>query len=318
MVFLAAAAMTSPAAFRRRVLAWYRRNGRDLPWRRTRNSYAILVSEIMLQQTQVSRVIPKYREFLRRFPTLRALSRAPLRDVLRCWSGLGYNRRARDLWRCAGAIEKEHGGRMPRDVVSLRRLPGIGRYTAGAVASFAFGAREAAVDTNVRRVLSRALLGVDRGSDSRVWELAAKTLPKDAASWNHALMDIGALYCRAKPACSICPVRAACSYHAGAPSDPRAFARESSPELRSGTTNNRSAATNNRSGTTFKGSRRQQRGRVIRLLVGVPSMSLMRLGPQVKEGFGKSDLPWLHELLSDLERDGLVTLNRTKTRAALA
>lgn len=279
-------------------MRWFRRHGRDLPWRRARDPYAILVSEVMLQQTQVSRVIPKYRAFLKRFPTARALARAPLRDVLQSWSGLGYNRRARNLWQCARELGAAHGGTMPRDTATLQSLPGVGRYTAGAIASFAFGAKEAAVDTNVRRVLSRALLGVDRAADGEVWRVAAEVLPKNAASWNHALMDIGALFCRAKPLCTSCPVRAACEFG-------RANISERHPVKRSDQPNR------------YEGSRRQQRGRVIRALIAASSMSLLRLGAQVKEGFGKSDVPWLQELLGDLQRDGLVALNANRTRAAL-
>ncbi|MBV8082093.1 MAG: A/G-specific adenine glycosylase, partial [Candidatus Eremiobacteraeota bacterium] len=269
------------------VLRWYAAHGRDLPWRRTRDPYAILVSELMLQQTQVSRVIPKYREFLRRFPTVRALAAARLRDVLAVWSGLGYNRRAKHLWEAAKAIVARGCG-LPRAVDELRALPGIGRYTAGAVASFAFGAREAAVDTNVRRVLSRALRGVDRLADSQAWRCATAVLPRDAARWNHALMDIGALYCRATPNCASCPLRRACKYS-------RAGALRITARPRA-----RPAA--RRAVQRYEGSRRQHRGRVIRALTGVPHMSLTRLGPQVKEGFGKSDLPWLRALLADLER----------------
>jgi A/G-specific adenine glycosylase len=251
----------------------------------------------MLQQTQVSRVIPKYQEFLKRFPTLRVLARATLREVLRCWSGLGYNRRARNLWQSARDVIARHGGRMPRETDALQSLPGIGRYTAGAVTSFAFGAREAAVDTNVRRVLSRAMLGIDRANDATAWRLATDVLPEDAATWNHALMDIGSLFCRAKPACAQCPLRQACVFKR------RGVGRVNSTAIRGQ--------------GKFEGSRRQQRGRVIRVLVDARSVDLMHLGPQVKVGFGKSDLPWLQELLLDLERDGLVALNRTRTRAAL-
>src|SRR5512141_540309 len=142
---------TAAAALRRRLLTWYRRSGRDLPWRHTTDPYAVLVSEVMLQQTQVARVIPAYTEFLRRFPTLTALARAPLGDVLRAWSGLGYNRRARDLQRAA----REHPRGLPHDAAALDALPGIGAYTAGAVACFATGARVPFADTNIRRVLGR-------------------------------------------------------------------------------------------------------------------------------------------------------------------
>jgi A/G-specific adenine glycosylase len=280
------------------VLRWYRAHGRGLPWRRTRDPYAILVSEIMLQQTQVSRVIPKYRAFLKRFPSLRALAAAPLREVLACWSGLGYNRRARNLWLCARELVQEHRTRVPRDVAVLRSLPGIGRYTAGAIASFAYGQHEPAVDVNIRRVLSRAVFGVERAPEAEAWRAAHDVLPKDAASWNHALMDIGAQFCRATPACAECPARKACAYVL------RGRVNSIAPYVR-------------KAQKAFEGSRRQQRGRVIRALVDSPGLSLLRLGPQVKEGFGKSDLPWLHDLLRDLEADGLVALNRTRTRVAL-
>jgi adenine-specific DNA glycosylase len=151
---------------RRAIRGWYRTNARDLPWRRTSDPYRILVSEIMLQQTQVQRVIPKYRAFLVRFPTLRALATASLADVLRMWSGLGYNVRAKRLWECAKFVVAHHGSRIPSDIETLRALPGIGRYTASAVASFAFGAHEAVADVNVRRVLARALLGRESIDDA--------------------------------------------------------------------------------------------------------------------------------------------------------
>src|SRR5881397_269202 len=140
---------------RRRVSRWYSGQGRDLPWRRTRDPYAVLVSEVMLQQTQVSRVVPAYRAFLARFPTVRALARASLGDVLRAWSGLGYNRRARDLHRSA----RLHPESLPRQVAELDALPGVGPYTAGAVACFAHGDHVAFADTNIRRVLGRVMLG---------------------------------------------------------------------------------------------------------------------------------------------------------------
>lgn len=265
----------------------------------------------MLQQTQVSRVIPKYREFLRRFPTMHSLAAARLRDVLRCWSGLGYNSRARRLWECARVVVAEPDGALPDDIVALRALPGIGRYTAGAIASFAYGAAEPAVDTNIRRVLSRSLLGVDAADESTVWAIARRALPRDAAEWNHAMMDIGALFCRAKPSCDECPARNACSWrerHAAG----RKLGRQATRASIESYDRKRSAKSE-----PYRGSRRQHRGRVIRALTYAPSLSLMQLGPQVKEGFSKTDLAWLHDLLGDLERDGLVALNRKRTRAAL-
>ncbi|MBI2625725.1 A/G-specific adenine glycosylase, partial [Candidatus Parcubacteria bacterium] len=142
-----------PVQFRKLIWSWYRRNGRhDLPWRTTRDPYRILVSEIMLQQTQAGRVIPAYRAFTSAFPTVRALARAPLARVLRVWQGLGYNRRALHLKRLAETVIREHGGRLPADPSLLRKLPGVGPATAGAVAVFAFNARAAFLETNIRRV----------------------------------------------------------------------------------------------------------------------------------------------------------------------
>jgi A/G-specific adenine glycosylase len=201
--------LASPAAFRGRVLSWYRRSGRDLPWRQTRDPYRVLVSEVMLQQTQVSRVLPAYGRFLTRFPTLRALSRAPLGDVLREWSGLGYNRRARDLHRVA----RTHSSGLPRTVAGLDALPGIGAYTASAVACFALGATTAFADTNIRRVLGRALLGRTATDREAVALDARFGSRRISARWHHALMDIGATICTAKrPRCDLCPVRAVCRY----------------------------------------------------------------------------------------------------------
>jgi A/G-specific adenine glycosylase len=201
--------LAPPATFRGRVLSWYRRSGRDLPWRRTRDPYRVLVSEVMLQQTQVSRVLPAYRRFLARFPTLRALSRAPLGDVLREWSGLGYNRRARDLHR----IARRHSSGLPRTVAGLDELPGVGAYTASAVACFAFGETTAFAETNIRRVLGRALLGRTATDREAVALDARFGSRRKSARWHHALMDIGATICLAKrPRCAVCPVRAVCQY----------------------------------------------------------------------------------------------------------
>ena len=199
----------SPAMFRRRVLSWYRRSGRDLPWRHTRDPYRVLVSEVMLQQTQVSRVLPAYRRFLTRFPTLRALARAPLGDVLREWSGLGYNRRARDLHR----IARRRNSRLPRTVAGLDALPGIGAYTASAVACFAWGEPGPFADTNIGRVLGRAILGRLATNREAVALDARFGSRREPARWHHALMDIGARICVARrPRCDACPIRNICRY----------------------------------------------------------------------------------------------------------
>lgn len=190
---------------RRRVLRWYERSARDLPWRRTRDPYAVLVSEVMLQQTQVPRVLPAYAAFLRRFPTLAALRRATLADVLRSWSGLGYNRRARALHLIARACPDG----LPGDVAALDALPGVGAYTAAAVATFALGARVPFADTNIRRVLGRVALG-RVATEREAVAIDRELMPHDSARWHHAVMDLGATVCRARPDCARCPIAASC------------------------------------------------------------------------------------------------------------
>ncbi|HXH06419.1 MAG TPA: A/G-specific adenine glycosylase [Vicinamibacterales bacterium] len=206
--------------FRRRLLAWYRANGRDLPWRRTRDPYHILVSEVMLQQTQVERVRPKYEEWLRRYPTLAALAAADEEEVVRTWYPLGYNIRPRRLHAIAREAVARYGGRLPDDEAVLRSFKGIGDYTAGAVLSFAFNRRAAIVDTNVARVLFRVFVG--RGDPKAhatrrvLWELSRALLPtRGVFDYNQALMDFGALVCAArKPKCLVCPLRAMCRSYA--------------------------------------------------------------------------------------------------------
>ncbi|HLZ49078.1 MAG TPA: A/G-specific adenine glycosylase [Candidatus Limnocylindria bacterium] len=197
-----------------RLLAHYRRTARDLPWRRTHDPYAVLVSEVMLQQTQASRVTPAFDRFIRRFPTLSALAAAPLGAVLREWSGLGYNRRARDLHRIARVAT--HG--LPSTVAELDALPGVGAYTAGAVACFAFGRRVAFADTNIRRVLGRFFIGRP-ATEREAVALDEAAMPKrNADLWHHALMDLGATLCGRTPRCGDCPLRTTCRFalgHAG-------------------------------------------------------------------------------------------------------
>jgi A/G-specific adenine glycosylase len=208
--------------FSRRLRRWYARNARDLPWRRTRDPYEVLVSELMLQQTQVSRVVTRYGEFLDRFPTLHHVARAKPGRVMEAWEGLGYYARARNLHRLARQVTdrgRVESARLPADPAELRGLPGIGAYTAGAVSSFAYERRAALVDTNVARVLKRAFAPAIDPKSSRgsrlTWVIAESLLPRTGrATWTHnqALMELGALVCTARVAhCGRCPVRALCA-----------------------------------------------------------------------------------------------------------
>ncbi len=208
--------------FQARLLAWFRRNGRDLPWRRTRDPYKILVSEVMLQQTQVERVREYYERFLREYPTVQDLAAARPTRVRESWDGLGYYARARNLHAAARTIAREHGGRFPRRLEDLQALPGVGRYTAGAVVSFAYGKLAPILDTNVRRVLSRIFVrrqaSSQAGEEQRLWALAEAVIPA-GQSWafNQALMDFGATVCTARnPRCMSCPISRLCAYYARA------------------------------------------------------------------------------------------------------
>jgi len=214
--------------FRRRLLDWYRKNGRDLPWRNTRDPYHILVSEVMLQQTQVDRVLPKYEEWLSLYPSLEALAAAPESDAVDTWRPLGYNIRPRRLHAIARESMTRYGGELPGDEKTLRSFKGIGPYTAGAVMSFAFGKRAAILDTNVARVLFRIF--VARGDArshamvKRLWELSRIVLPaKHVFDFNQALMDFGATVCVARtPSCAVCVMRRGCaSYPFKAPARKR-------------------------------------------------------------------------------------------------
>jgi A/G-specific adenine glycosylase len=284
-----------PGAIRDRVLAWFDGHGRALPWRETRDPYRTLVAEVMLQQTQTGRVAPSYDSFLERFPTLQRLAHAPAVDVIKAWKGLGYNRRAVDLHRAAQAIDHDLGGIFPSDPKLLRKLPGLGEYSAGAIACFAFDEQVPVVDTNVRRVLARAALGrdADDAPASQVSRIAAAWLPHgEAYRWNQALMDIGAIVCRPEhPLCSQCPLARACVYRAnGLNRKPRARgATRSEP---------------------FEGSRRQMRGGIVDQLrkAARKGISLATLAERLHPNGNDRDLTWLVEILERLEEEGLADL----------
>jgi A/G-specific adenine glycosylase len=201
---------------RKALLGWYEMARRDLPWRKTRDPYAIWLSEVMLQQTRVETVVPYYDRFLAHFPTVQALAEAPLDGVLTMWSGLGYYRRARMLHEAAREVANGRGGRFPATAEALASIRGIGRYTAGAIASMAFGQRAALVDGNVARVLARLFAVEDDVRSStgqrQIWDLADALVPnEDAGTWNQALMELGATICVPRaPRCLVCPVRAQC------------------------------------------------------------------------------------------------------------
>jgi A/G-specific adenine glycosylase len=202
--------------FRDRLLAWYRRHGRDLPWRRTSDPYHILVSEVMLQQTQVDRVLPKYVEWLDKYPSLEALATAPEQEVTAAWYPLGYNIRPKRLQTIARESVARYGGQLPADEETLLSFKGIGAYTAGAIRSFAFRERAAILDTNVARVLFRVFVGSgdpkSHAMKRHLWQLSDTLVPvRHAFDFNQALMDFGAMICVArKPKCLICPMRKSC------------------------------------------------------------------------------------------------------------
>jgi A/G-specific adenine glycosylase len=227
---LRADSLLNVARFRRSLLAWYDANRRDLPWRRTHDAYAIWLSEIMLQQTRVAAVLEHYRIFLERFPNVEALAAASEDDVLAAWSGLGYYRRARMLHRCAREIVKDHSGHFPEDAEALRELPGIGRYTAAAIASIAFAEPVAVVDGNVERVLER--LDGRTLTEEQAWHRAQELLSeRRPGDFNQAMMELGATICLPRePRCLICPARQWCKTKGEAPRL-KSFKRQTKKEV---------------------------------------------------------------------------------------
>jgi A/G-specific adenine glycosylase len=278
------------------LLGWFNEHARDLPWRRTRDPYAILVSEVMLQQTQVDRVLPYYTRFLERFPTVEDLAAAATSDVIRFWSGLGYNRRAVNLQRAARAVVDELGGSFPDDPADLKKLPGIGAYTAGAIAAFAHERDVAFLDTNMRRVISRVIFGSESARESDALEAATALVPPSQGwTWNQALIEFGALQCTARrPACIICPLRDECAAY---PTMQVALQVKSS-------------RTRQVKAEPFESTTRFYRGRIVEALRALPAdepagIPLTELGVRVREGFTSENLPWLRELVDGLQRDGL-------------
>jgi A/G-specific adenine glycosylase len=273
------------------LVEWYEADHRDYPWRRTDDPYAILVSEVMSQQTQLDRVVDAWDAFLDRWPTVEALAAADRADVVGFWTdhSLGYNNRAKYLHEAATQVVEDHDGSFPRDPDGLSKLMGVGPYTANAVASFAFNNGNAVVDTNVKRVVYRAF---DVSDDDSKFESAAQELMPEGESrvWNNAIMELGGVACGKTPRCDEagCPWRAWC--HAYETGDFTAPDVPTQP--------------------TFEGSRRQMRGRVVRALSQFEELSLSDLGPRVRVDYGgETGEEWLRGLVADLEDDGLVAVD---------
>jgi len=240
---------------RRALMQWYRPRRGAYPWRLRPSPYRVLVSEIMLQQTQAGRVVPSFERFVARFPSITVLARAPRSEVVRAWSGLGYNRRAVALSDAARAVVADHDGRVPRSREDLRRLPGVGPYTAAAVASLAFGEPVVAVDTNVHRVVARVILGADgpEVSQAEVGGAAQRWIHRrDPGGFNQALMDLGREVCRPVPRCEACLLSGPCRFRR---------ARRPTASASSG-----SAPPVSRGAPPFRGSSRQVRGKVVEAL----------------------------------------------------
>ncbi len=289
-------------ALRNAILGWYAGRGRDLAFRATTDPYAILVSEAMAQQTQAARAAEYWTRFLVEFPTVRALAAATPAAVLRAWCGLGYNRRAIALRQAAVAIVRDHGGSVPDDIEALERLPGVGPYTARAVAALAFGRRVGAVDVNVRRVLSRTLCGsLDALSTAELQAVADASVPAESPGvWTHALMDVGATFCKPRePRCEPCPARAECLFAraSGRPAPSARRARERP--------------------APFATTSRWLRGRILDLLRDAPGETWL----EVPTDIGTHNPAAIDAALVGLERDGLIerhALSHGKARLPIA
>ncbi|MEO8469698.1 MAG: A/G-specific adenine glycosylase [Chloroflexota bacterium] len=279
------------------ILDWYADRGRELAFRGTTDPYAILVSEAMAQQTQAARAAEYWTRFLIEFPTVDSLARATPAAVLRAWRGLGYNRRAIALRQAAIAIVRDHNGQVPDDIEALERLPGVGPYTARAVAALAFGRPVGAVDVNVRRVLNRVLGGsLDAFSPAELQVVADASVPRDAPGlWTHALMDIGATFCKPRaPRCDSCPAQFACCYAATHAPPETTLAR---PESAARVTRERPAH--------FSTTSRWLRGRILDLLRDAPGETWS----QIPESIGSHDQAAVTSAIAALDRDGLLEQN---------
>ncbi len=270
--------------FQEKILTWYTANQRDLPWRKTRDPYRILVSEIMLQQTQVNRVIPKYEAWFEAFPTIQDLAKAPVSDVLKHWSGLGYNRRALNLKKTAQVVVDRFNGIFPNDEKELLSLPGIGQYTARAIMCFAFDQQVAVVDINVKKVILTQLLKnqrmihladatkskIDKVSDKEIAAIAETLVPQGRAyDWNQALMDYSSLMLKKE--------------------------KIDIPKQ-----------------STFKGSRRYYRGKIVKLLIKKREIPLQDIGALLKEDFSEEDNALINSIISEMKKEGFIVIENNR------
>jgi A/G-specific adenine glycosylase len=273
-------------AYRDRLSAWFARRGRQLAFRERSEPWGVLVSEVMAQQTQIARVEPAWAAFMERFPTPAALASASPADVLRAWAGMGYNRRALNLQRAAATLVERHGGELPRTVEELEALPGVGPYTARAVAAIAFGVPVAAVDTNVRRVVGRVVAGHGAAADpgepppAKALQAVADALvdPGDPAAWTHATMDLGATLCRpANPRCDACPFDGICRRRSLVGDGIFSGTPMPMPATR------RPAARDRTAEPAFPSTRRWLRGRIVERLRDLPDGAWTVIGGPIGE-----------------------------------
>lgn len=297
--------MTSPSAnqkklFRTKLRDWYSIHARDLPWRNTHDPYAIMVSELMLQQTQVDRVIPKFNAWIHLFPSVEVLAKASTKDILSAWQGLGYNRRALYLQKAAIFVVEECNGVFPSTKEALLQLPGVGPYTAGAIMSFAYKKGAPIVDTNVFRVLGRIYLGykvLPSTPESTLWELSEAMVPKrgDAYTFNQAIMDFGAMQCTLrKPQCDTCPFQKSCTSY---------------PDILDATTEELRYQKKPNEKKYFGQPRRIWRGKILKYLHTAEARngaSLQNIGTAIQTDYSHDREEWLQTVIDSMLKDSLI------------
>lgn len=301
--------ITQIKQFRKKLLNWYKQHGRDLPWRLTHDPYAIMLSEVMLQQTQVATALNRYVRWLEHFPTLKSLADAPTGEVLQEWSGLGYNRRALALQNAAKQIVYEQHGKFPDTLEELMRLKGIGKYTASAILCFAFKKPVPIVDTNVKRVLGRLFFGYKTlakliATDEPFWVLKQKVVPKNSTSYNfnQGTMDFGAIICQArKPKCEICPMQKIC---------------KSYPEILTAKKDVLRVKQQRTEPLYFGKPRRIWRGKILNYVQNHSEypIPIRIIGQAIQMDWVVERLPWLKSVIKTMEKDGLVVINKGKIK----